>query len=197
MEPIDPQEVENSLEDCARHQDQFMRTARSFHLKADNKSTRSVECVVFMTTGVRISSIDELTTDEYGLQSMTDIDPADLRMSSRQWEKQGLMLSGKALDHLSMYRADLSDEENAENMYWVLVNLPAEVITYLIHFFLEICHFFLEILRTFTGIFLRVLWSEYSFSDEGTFLSLKRSYFFLKKSEFRSRRTAGRPRNRA
>jgi hypothetical protein len=42
---------------------------------------------------------------------------------------------------------------------------------YLIHFFLEICHCFLEILRTFTGIFLRLLRSEYSFSVGRTFLS--------------------------
>jgi hypothetical protein len=36
--------------------------------------------------------------------------------------------SGKALDHVSMYRTDLSDEENAENMHQMFVNLPAEVI---------------------------------------------------------------------
>ncbi len=84
MEPIDPQDVENSLEDCTRHQDQLMRTANSFHVRADDKYTRSVECVVFMITGGRIPSIDEMTTDEFGLQLMTDIDPMDLRMSSRQ-----------------------------------------------------------------------------------------------------------------
>jgi hypothetical protein len=39
---------------------------------------------------------------------------------------------------------------------------------YLIRFFLEIYHFFHEILRTFTGIFLRLLRSEYSFSVGGT-----------------------------
>ncbi len=60
---------------------------------------------------------------------MTDIDPADLRMSSRQRELQGLMPSGKVLDHVSMYGTDLSDEENAENMCQMFVNLPAEVIT--------------------------------------------------------------------
>jgi hypothetical protein len=37
--------------------------------------------------------------------------------------------SGKALDHVSMYGTDPSDEENAENMYQLFVNLPAEVIT--------------------------------------------------------------------
>ncbi len=42
---------------------------------------------------------------------------------------------------------------------------------YLIHLFLEICHFFLDILHIFTGIFLRLLRSECSFSVEGTFLS--------------------------
>ena len=77
----------------------------------------------------RIPSINEMTTDEYGLRSMTDIDPADLRMSSSQWELQGLVPQGKALDHVSMYGTDLSDEENAESMYQMLVNLPAEVIT--------------------------------------------------------------------
>ncbi len=39
------------------------------------------------------------------------------------------MPSGKALDHVSMYRTDLSDEENTENMYRMYANLPAEVIT--------------------------------------------------------------------
>ncbi len=73
-------------------------------------------CVVFMITGGRIPTTDEMTTDEYGLRSMSDIDPVDLRMSSRQWELQGLTPSGKALDHVSMY------EENAENMYQMFVN---------------------------------------------------------------------------
>ncbi len=45
-------------------------------------------------------------------------------------------------------------------------------------------HFFLEILRTFTGIFLCVLRSEYSFSVGGTFLSYNRSYGFFKNRSF-------------
>ena len=40
-----------------------------------------------------------------------------------------LVSSGKALDHMSMYGTDLSDEDYAENMYQMFVNLPAEVIT--------------------------------------------------------------------
>jgi hypothetical protein len=83
-----------------------------------------------MITNGRIPIIDKMTTDEYGLRSMSDI-LVDLRMSesSRQWELQGLVPSGKALDHVSMYGTDLSDEENTESMYWMFVNLPAEVIT--------------------------------------------------------------------
>ncbi len=45
------------------------------------------------------------------------------------------------------------------------------LLLYLIHIFLGIYHFFLEILRTLTGIFLRVLRSECSFSDGGMLLS--------------------------
>ncbi len=82
-----------------------------------------------MITNGRFPSTHEMTTDEYGLRSISDIDPVDLKMSSRQWELQGLVPSGKALHHVSMYGTDLSDEENAENMYQMFVNLPAEVIT--------------------------------------------------------------------
>ncbi len=76
---------------------------------------------------------------------MSDIDPADLRMSYRQWELQGLVPSRKALDHVSMYETDLSDEKNAENMYWMFVNLPVEVITQgvsMIHHDAEFSKFF-------------------------------------------------------
>jgi hypothetical protein len=59
---------------------------------------------------------------------MSDIDLVDLRMLSRQWELQGLVSSGKVLDHVSMYGTGLSDEEKTENMYRMCVILPAEVI---------------------------------------------------------------------
>ncbi len=86
MALIDPQDADNSLEDCARQVDQFVRTANSFHMKVDEKYTRYVECVIFMITNGRIPTIDEMTTDEYGLLSMSDIDPVDLKMSSRPWD---------------------------------------------------------------------------------------------------------------
>jgi hypothetical protein len=50
MCPIDPQDVENSLEDCARHQDQFVRTATA----ADDKY------IVFIITGGKIPTIHEM-----------------------------------------------------------------------------------------------------------------------------------------
>ena len=99
MALIDPQDADNSLEDCSRQLDQFVSNANNFHVKGDDKYTRSVECIVFMITNGRFPAIHEMTTDEYGLRSiMTDIDPADLRMSSRRWELLGLVPSGKALD---------------------------------------------------------------------------------------------------
>jgi hypothetical protein len=84
MAPFDPQDADNSLEDSARQLDQFVSTANSLHVKGDDKYTRSVECVVIMITNGRIPTIDEMTTDEFGLQLMSDIDPVDFRMSSRQ-----------------------------------------------------------------------------------------------------------------
>jgi hypothetical protein len=84
-----------------------------------------------MVTEGRIPTIDEMTTDEYGLRSMSDIDLVDLRMSSRQRELQGLasVPSGFLLDHVSMYGTDLSGDENTENTHQMFVNLPAQVIT--------------------------------------------------------------------
>jgi hypothetical protein len=79
-------------------------------VKGDDKYTRYVQCIVFMITGGRIPSITEMSTDKYGLRSMQEIDPVNLRMSARQWENVGLLPSGKALDHASMYGTDLSDE---------------------------------------------------------------------------------------
>jgi hypothetical protein len=71
----------------ARQQDKFFRTAHAFHVRCDDRFTRSVQCIVFMITGGRIPSIKEMTTDEYELRSMCDIDAKNLRMSSNSWEK--------------------------------------------------------------------------------------------------------------
>ncbi len=64
--------------------DQFVSAANSFHVKGDGKYTRSVECIVFMITNGGFPATHEMTMDEYGLRSMSDIDPVDLRMSSGQ-----------------------------------------------------------------------------------------------------------------
>ena len=85
MALIDPQDIDNSWEDCARQLDQFASTANNFLVKGDDKYTIPVECIFFMNTNGRFPTTHEMTTDEYGLRSMY-IDPVDLRMSSRQWE---------------------------------------------------------------------------------------------------------------
>ncbi len=103
MQQIDLCDVKNSLEDCSRQQDKFSRTVNSFHVRGDNKYTRSVQCILFMVTVGRMSLIKEMTTDEYELRSMEDIDPVDLRMSSKMWEKRGLVRMGKTIEHASLY----------------------------------------------------------------------------------------------
>jgi hypothetical protein len=85
MQQIHPSDAEISLEDMARQQDNFFRTANSFHVKGDDKYTRTVQCIVFMITGGRLSSIKEMFKDEFGFRSMGNIDPEDLRMSSKMW----------------------------------------------------------------------------------------------------------------
>jgi hypothetical protein len=78
MQQFDPCDVKNSLEDRSRQQDKFLRTANAFYVRGEDKYTRSVQYIVFMITGGRTPSIREMTTDEYGLRSMEDIDLVDL-----------------------------------------------------------------------------------------------------------------------
>ncbi len=39
----------------------------------------------------RTNSIKEMTTDEYGLKARSNIDPKDFIVSSKMWEKKGLV----------------------------------------------------------------------------------------------------------
>ncbi len=86
-----------------------------------------------MITGGRIPSIRETSADEFGLRSMVDIDMRDLRMSSKMWENEDSCLvdvpMGKFIEHTSMHGTDPSDDENAESLMKMFVNLPVEVIT--------------------------------------------------------------------
>ncbi len=82
MQQIDLCNVEHSLEDCTRQQDNFLRTANSYHARGNYKYTRSVQCIVLMIAGGRIPLVKEMKTDEYGLRSMKEIDSADSKMSS-------------------------------------------------------------------------------------------------------------------
>jgi hypothetical protein len=50
-------------------------------------------------------------------------------MSSKMWEKKGLVPMGKTIEHTSLYGTDLSDDKNAESMLKMFVGLPAEVTT--------------------------------------------------------------------
>jgi hypothetical protein len=114
MALIDPQDIDNSLEDCARKLDQFVSTANSFHVKGDDKYTISVEGIVFMTTNGRFLANHEMTTDEYGLRSMSEIDPVDLIMSSRQWELQ-VITQGVSMIHAEFSKFFRTEYSNGES----------------------------------------------------------------------------------
>jgi hypothetical protein len=72
-----------------------------------------------------------MTKNEHGLRSMEDFNLVDSRMSPKMWEKRGLVPMGKMImtEHTSLYRTDLSDDENAESMMRMFIYIPAEVIT--------------------------------------------------------------------
>ena len=57
-----------------------------------------------------------MTTDEYGLRSMSNIDPVDLRMSSRPWELQ-VITQGVSMIHaeFSKFRVFCTEYFNGES----------------------------------------------------------------------------------
>ena len=114
MALIDPQDIDNSLEDCARQLDQFASTANNFLVKGDDKYTIPVECIFFMNTNGRFPTTHEMTTDEYGLRSMSDIDPVDLRMPSRQWELQ-VITQGVSMIHAEFSKFFCTEYFNGES----------------------------------------------------------------------------------
>jgi hypothetical protein len=69
-----------------------------------------------------------MTTDEFGLTSMEKIDPVDLRMSSKMWEKRGLLPMGLTIENASKFGSELSGGENVESMMKMFVGLSAIVI---------------------------------------------------------------------
>ena len=89
MALIDLQDIDNSLEDCARQLDQFASTANNFLVKGDDKYTISVECIVFMIT-------------------------MDLRMSSRQWELQ-VITQGVSMIHAEFSKFFRTEYFNGES----------------------------------------------------------------------------------
>jgi hypothetical protein len=99
MQQIDPCDSEVSLEEMARQQEKVLRTANAIHVGDNDRFKRSVHCIVFMITGGRIPSIKEMTMDEYGLKSTSDIDPKDLILSSKMCEKKGLVSMGRFIEH--------------------------------------------------------------------------------------------------
>jgi hypothetical protein len=72
--------------------------ANSIFVRGDAKLTRPVLSNIFMITGGRIPSIKEMTTDDYGSKLMHDIDPDILKISSKMWEKKGLMQMGRFIE---------------------------------------------------------------------------------------------------
>jgi hypothetical protein len=82
-----------------------------------------------MITGGRIPLIREMNTDEFGLRSMQNIDPVDLRMWSEMWDKRGLVPMDKFIERYFNIWNWYFRRWNAESMIKMLVNLPAEVIT--------------------------------------------------------------------
>jgi hypothetical protein len=48
-------------------------------------------------------------------------------MSSKMWEKRGIVPMGKMIECTSLFGTDISYYENAESMMKMFVNLPAEV----------------------------------------------------------------------
>ena len=75
----------------------------------------NVAPLIYVVETSRIPGIEELSMDESGNRITSDQDPGpeNLGLSTLKWEEMGLQSMGQYMDNVSMFGADLSENEQA------------------------------------------------------------------------------------
>jgi hypothetical protein len=125
MAPIDPCDVDQSLEEIFRLQLEFKDESTEVFVKSDDKVTYSGAPIYHMLIGGRIPKFHEQSIDENGLKTISNLSIDDLLMSSETWRKDfNLPSFGEILSNTSLTGADLESDDQAAALKQAFINFP-------------------------------------------------------------------------
>ena len=103
MPSIDPSDVDVSLEVIYQLLADFKDDASGVFVKDDEKKTYSAETIYHMIIAGRIPKCHELSIDETGSKTTSNLTPDDLTASSESWRKDfNLPSFGEILSNTAM-----------------------------------------------------------------------------------------------
>ena len=125
---LDPCNSGTPVEDIIKALDQIREEVGTIHMKDQEKTTHKVLCIWHILEARRIPKVIDMSEDDEGNKIISEIDPDYLNMSSEDWELQGLNSMGEHVDIVSMYGADLEDNQQTEKMKRAFLNYPPEIL---------------------------------------------------------------------
>ena len=104
MAPIDPCDVDQSLEEIFQLQIEYKDESTEVFVKSDDKVTYSGAPIYHMIIGGMITKIHEQSIDENGLKTISNLLIDDLLMSSETWRKEfNLQSFGEIISNSSLH----------------------------------------------------------------------------------------------
>ena len=125
MAPIDPCNVNDSLEEVFKLVMEFKDESNGTFVKEDEKMTRNGAPIWHMMTCREIPKLVDMEVDEFGMKSISNMSPDQLIISSEHWKTSfNLPSFGVILDNASLFGADLSSSETAAAMKAAFIAFP-------------------------------------------------------------------------
>jgi len=125
MAPIDPCNVNVSLEEVFKLMMEFKDEANGTFVRDDDKMTRNGASIWHMITCGKIPKLVDMEVDEFGMKSISNMTPDQLIISSEQWKTSfNLPSFGVILDDASLFGADLSSSDTAVAMKTAFIAFP-------------------------------------------------------------------------
>ncbi len=121
---LDPCNSGTPVEDIIKALDQIREEVGTIHIKDQEKTTHKVLCIWHILEARRIPKVIDMSEDDEGNKIISEIDPEYLNMSSEDWKLLGLNSMGEHVDIVSMYGADLEDNQQTEKMKRAFLNYP-------------------------------------------------------------------------
>ena len=128
MEPIDPASTKTSLETILTYLELAIEKCSTVQTRDDDKYTWTTDAVIAMIIGGKFPVLVQMAINDRGESTAQARDPAELIMSSIDWQRLGLPPMGKDYKNVSLRGEDLSWNQHATKARQVFLEMPREVL---------------------------------------------------------------------